>query len=193
MSTLAAARRRSVLLVVVSLALLYAMRASIPNYDGMTGPVVERGAFATWTQGRRLAARADAVTTARVVRYAKSGAADVLAEHDTSGVWLVVDATARGVTEPVTLMKAQIETRDGRRYARTERLGIGARQLSAVELQPGIDSRGVLVFELPADALVGTRLVLADTLFPLLDSELSIDLAIATAPKPADYYDMVRR
>ena len=191
MSALAAARRRSVLVVVAALALLYAMRASIPNYDGMTGAIVERGAFGAWAQGRRLAARADGATTARVVRYAKAGSTDALAEHDTGGVWLVVDVTAKAVAEPVTIARAQIETRDGRRYARTERLG--ARQLSSVELQPGVEARGVLVFELPANAIAGARLVLADTPFSLLDSELSLDLALAAAPTPAAHYDLVRR
>lgn len=191
--TLAAARRRSAWLLLVSLALLLAMRESIPNYNGMTGPIIERGALGAWTYARRFAARADAVTTARLVRYEKTGVTESLAQHDTSGVWLVVDVTAKAADEPLMLGKAQILTRDGRRYARTERLGGGARQLSGVELQPGIESRGAIVFELPADQIVGAQLVLADSPIAILDSELRIDLAITAAPTPRDVYDLVRR
>ena len=187
------ARWRSALLVLASLALLLAMRESIPNYNGMTGPIVERGAFGAWVEARRFAARADSVTTARVIRYAKSGAPDTIAQHDTSGVWLIVDVTARSIDAPLMLAKAQIATRDGRRYARTERLNIGARQLSSIELQPGIESLGVFVFELPADQIAGAQLVLADAPFAILDAEVHIDLALKAAPQTQDFYDLVRR
>jgi hypothetical protein len=191
-SALAAARRRSAWLVLVSLALLLAMRESIPNYDGMTGPIVERGVLGEWKQARRFAARADAVLTARAIRTEKTGVPESLSRHDTSGVWLVVDATAKAVDEPVSIGKAQILTRDGRRYARTERLG-STRQLSGAELQPGIESRGVLVFELPADQVAGATLVLADSPIAILDSELRLDLRLAAAPAPREFYDLVRR
>lgn len=183
-------RLRALGWTVLALALLLAMRESTPNYDALVGPLVQRGRSGEYLAGRRFEARVDAVHAARLIRYERRP--DSVEQRDSSGVWLVVEASARATQVPVTLGNAQLLTRDGRRYAQSGRLPLSPPLLAARELQPGIESRGVLLFELPADALAGAVLALSENRLSRLDSELHIDLGLAVAPAPREFYDLVR-
>lgn len=179
--------------IVAASALLLAMRESMPNYNARMAPIVERGTLGEYVHGRRFAARVEAVQAARVLRFARSASApESLEQRDSGGVWLIVRASAMATQEPTLIGSAAILTRDGRRYEQSGRLYNAPPTLAVRELQAGIASTGVLIFELPADALVGARLVLAANRIDPLDSELQIDLALATAPLPREFYDLVR-
>lgn len=185
---------RSVFYVLVALGLLYAMRASIPNYNGQMAPVLVRGKPGEYVEGRRFSARVDGTETARVVRYPRIGARDDVESRDTSGVWLAVRVSAMARQTPVTINGADIVTSDGRRYQQSGRLYNAPPQLTSRELQPDIASDGVLLFELPADALPGAALALTENRFlTMLDAEVRIDLRIDKTPTPRDSYDLVRR
>jgi hypothetical protein len=184
-------RWRALLWSLAALALLLAMRESIPNYNGRMAPIVERGAPGEYVAGRRFALRVDAVESARVIRFARTPSA--IEQRDTSGVWLIVQASAMATHEPQLIGSAALLTRDGRRYVHSGRFPATPPLLGARELQPGVASSGVFVFELPADAVAGATLVAAANRIDLLDSELRIDLGLATAPSPRDHYDLVRR
>ena len=194
MNALAASRWRSVAYVLLALAILYAMRATIPNYDGQMAPILVRGKAGEFVASRRFSARVDGVETAREVRFARIGARDDVDRRDTGGVWLIVRASAMATQTPLTINGADIVTRDGRRYQQSGRLYNAPQQLTSRELQPGVASEGVLLFELPADAVAGATLALTENRYlTMLDSELRIDLGLDKAPEPRDAYDLVRR
>lgn len=176
--------------LLVAAALLLAMRETTPNYDARVGPIVERGKPGEFVHGRRFAARVDAVTTASRLRFARSG--DAMEQRDSSGTWLIVQASAMAVREPLLIGSAAILTRDGRRYDSSGRLYTAPGQLTLRELQPGVSGQGLLIFELPADAVAGASLVLAANRLDRLDSELHISLGLDTAPAPREFYDLVR-
>ena len=113
-------------------------------------------------------------------------------QRDSSGVWLIVQASAMAVQEPTLIGSAAILTRDGRRYDSSGRLYTAPAQLSTRELQPGVASQGLLIFELPAEAVAGATLALAANRLDRLDSELRIDLGLDQAPTPREFYDLVR-
>ncbi|HSX60118.1 MAG TPA: hypothetical protein VLF18_07970 [Tahibacter sp.] len=191
MSALLRSRAASILGFIIAAALLLAMRMTTPNYDGRVAPIVERGRIGgDYAIGRRFAARAERVEAAQRIRVARLGA--TLEERDTSGVWIIVHASAMAMREPTTIGAASLRTRDGRRYAQTARLPSVAPLMSTRELQPAIADSGVFVFELPADAVAGATLVLAANRIDPLDSELQIDLGLTAAPAARDVYDLVR-
>lgn len=192
MSTPRRFRWSALLASAATLAMLLAMRESMPNYNARMAPIVERGAPGEYVHGRRFAARVTAVETARMLRFARSGTPDSVEQRDSSGVWLIVQASAMAVQEPTLIGSAAILTRDGRRYEQSGRLYNAPPTLAARELQAGVASAGVLIFELPVDALAGARLALAANRIDPLDSELQIDLALAAPPLPREFYDLVR-
>lgn len=176
--------------LLLAAALLLAMRETTPNYDARTGPIIERGKPGEFVRGRRFAARVDAVVTASHLRFTRAG--DAVEQRDSSGTWLIVQASAMAAREPSLIGSAAILTRDGRRYDSSGRLYAAPPQLTTRELQPGVASQGLLIFELPADAVAGASLVLAATRLDRLDSELQIALGLDTAPAPREFYDLVR-
>lgn len=172
-------------------ALLLAMRMTTPNYDGRVAPIAAHGRIGAGdVDGRRFSARAERVETAHRIRFARL--ASTIEERDSSGVWLIVHASAMATQEPVSIGSAVLLTRDGRRYVQTTRLPAAAPLLGVRELQPGIRDSGVFVFELPADAVAGTTLLLAANRIAPLDSEVRIDLRLDAAPTPAATFDLVR-
>jgi hypothetical protein len=190
-STSLRSRIAAVLGFLTAAALLLAMRMTTPNYDVSVAPIVEHGRLGAGdVAGRRFAARAERVETARRVRFVRN--VSTVEERDTSGVWVIVHVSAMATQEPVSIGSAALLTRDGRRYTQTTRLPTMPPLLGVRELQPGIRDSGVFVFELPADAVAGTTLLLAANRIAPLDSELRIDLGIRTAPMPGDTFDLVR-
>lgn len=175
---------------VLAAALLLAMRMTTPNYDGRVAPIVERGRIGgDYVTGRRFAARADRVETAQRVRFARASRVE---ERDSSGIWVIVHASAMAMQEPTSIGSAALITREGKRYAQTARLPSMAPLLGVRELQPGIADGGVFVFEVPADAVAGSTLALAANRIAPLDSELRIDLGLVVAPTPREFFDLVR-
>lgn len=65
-------------------------------------------------------------------------------------LWLIVDASVESVVAPATLAQARLRLGE-REFSASDRLR--ARTLRGTALTPGIPMRGVLAFELPADAL----------------------------------------
>lgn len=176
--------------LLVSAALLLAMRETMPTYDARVGPIVEHGKPGEFVHGRRFAARVDAVATASRLRFARQG--DTPEQRDSSGIWLIVQASAMAAHEPMLIGSAAVLTRDGRRYDSSGRLYTAPGQLTTRELQPGVASQGLLIFELPADAVAGASLVLAANRLDRLDSELQIALGLDQAPAPREFHDLVR-
>jgi hypothetical protein len=176
-------RRRAwarVLLLAAAVAVLWGMRRTTPNYNRLVAPIETGGDVGAFVRGRTVAARVDRVMLARTVRLHRFDGARTF---DTSGVWLVVRATATSVEGPATMADAVVETAGGVRYQQTERLAGATDLLSSKTLQPEVPTEGELVFELPRDALTGAELLLAERRFGLgmLDSRLRIPLGLDAA------------
>lgn len=98
-------------------------------------------------------------------------------EWEAEGTWLVLDLALETVDEPAALRWAQLQRPDGRGHRATERI----ESLLDEALSAGIPLRGVLVFELPADARTETVRVdlgpmLADT---RADALLSVEVDLS--------------
>jgi hypothetical protein len=166
-----------ILLLAAAVAVLWGMQRTVPNYNRLVAPIEARGEPGVLVRGRTVAARVDRVTLARTLRLHRFGRAHT---YDTSGVWLIVRATATSVEGPATIADAVIETADGTRYQQTERLSSARDLLSSRTLQPDVPTEGDFVFELPRDAVSGAELLLAERRFGLgmLDSRLRIPLGL---------------
>ena len=119
--------------------------------EGERGRPVDAGAFTIEVQR---------VTTARTV-ISRSGLGGVQ-PLTTGGTWVLVWATATARREPLELLGSYLVTRDGHRYAATERLGGVGRTLDGTTLEPGIARHGAIVFEVPHRRLAGARLSVSD-------------------------------
>jgi hypothetical protein len=175
---LSRARRSSrLLLLAAAVAALWGMQRTVPNYNRLVAPIETDGEPGELVRGRTVAARVDRVALARTVRLHRFGRAQTF---DTTGVWLIVRATATSVEGPAMMADAVIETADGARYQQTERLSSARDLLSSRTLQPDVPTEGDLLFELPRDALAGAELLLAERRFGLgmLDSRLRIPLRL---------------
>jgi hypothetical protein len=184
-------------LLAAAFAVLAAMRASTPNYTRLLAPIDSHGARGELVRGRSLALRVEGVDVARRLRVPAPGGAR---ELDSSGLWLIVHASAQAVERPERVAGAAIATADGRRYAHSDRAGYARALLAAQELQAGVPARGDLVFELPQDALADARLVASAHPLDLapLDSRLDVGLGLDAATLAAaisamrDVYDLER-
>jgi len=193
------ARRRfsDALLLAAAFGALAVMRASTPNYTRLIAPIDTHGVRGELVRGRSLALRVDGVEVAHHLRVRAPGGAR---ELDSSGLWLVVHATAQAVERPERVAGAAIVGADGRRYAHSDRAGFAHALLAAQELQAGVPVRGDLVFELPQAALADAHLVASAhplDLAPLdsrLDIALGLDAATLVAALSAarDVYDLER-
>jgi hypothetical protein len=165
------------LLLVAAVAALWGMQRTVPNYNRLVAPIETDGQPGDFVRGRTVSARVDRVILARTLRLHRFGRAQT---YDTSGVWLIIRATATSVEGPATMADAVIETADGTRYQQTERLSSSNDLLSSKTLQPDVPSEGHLIFELPRDAVSGAELLLAELRFGLgmLDSRLRIPLGL---------------
>ncbi len=165
------------LLVAAAVAVLWGMQRTVPNYNRLVAPIETGGEPGLFVRGRTVAARVDRLMLARTVRLHRFGRAQTF---DTSGVWLIVRATAMSVEGPAMMADAVIETADGSRYQQTERISSARDLLSSKTLQPDVPTEGDLLFELPRDALPGAALLLAERRFGLgmLDSRLRIALGL---------------
>jgi hypothetical protein len=160
-------------------AALWAMQRSTPNYTRLLAAVETRAVVGEFARGRVLAVRVDGVDLAKTLEVDHLGKR----EFGSSGVWLIVHASASATREPARIGAAAIETVDGRRYVQSGRPTMGTRLLSRIDLQPDVVERGDLVFELPAAALAGAHLVVSAAPFGLapMDSVLRIPLGLDDA------------
>lgn len=132
------------------------------------------GRLGAAVQGRDLRATVHGATVARELR--RGDASEPVA---TNGRWIVVDVTIATDVEPSGIGTADLELAE-RTYA-TRR--VRGHDLTGIIVQPGLPRRGLLVFEVPADAVDGTAvLALARSGDPRLDSTLAVTIDLAEAP-----------
>src|SRR5690606_37808654 len=96
----------------------------------------------------------------RVTKELASPPDDLVADppRRTDGLWVVLDATLTGDWEATSYSDARLERPDGTAYDDSERLGSAETLTSDFRTEPGLPRRGLIVFEVPSDALKGSVL-----------------------------------
>lgn len=164
---------------------LGAMMATTPDYNRVFQPFRTHAQVDGIAQGRLHDARFGNWQTADQISFDRYGKAVV---RDTQGVFLVVDVDILNVRESVRLTAAWLG-RSGRRYEQTSRAEGTPVTLDVRQFHPGLDDRGVVVFELPEDEVAGGQLLLARRGPNILDSELALTPATAT---PMQHHALLR-
>jgi hypothetical protein len=170
----------TVVLLVVACTVLWGMQSTTPNYNRLLAPIESRGKTGNFVRGRTIALRVDGVEVARSLH---GKCLDGERSFDTTGVWVIVHATASSVERPEMLASTVLESPDGTRYAHSQRPEFCSDLLYEAQLQPDVPTSGDLIYELPAGALKGADLIAANVLLGLnpLDSELRIHLGLDAA------------
>ncbi|GAA1280267.1 hypothetical protein Psi02_72920 [Planotetraspora silvatica] len=158
-------------------------------------PYEERGSFLT-TKGKigqvvktnRYSVKVTSVTAARAVDT-KTFSGEALKVR-TSHVFLLVNVSATTVRQPMdlsTLSPPALLTVDGRRYDTTDRVDQSLTLLSK-RFQPGLWSSGLLVYELPKDAVPGVRFIFAPSAgaIPVDTSTPEAEIDLGLTPGAAD-------
>lgn len=165
---------RSVAAVAAALAVLAVMQRTAPGYADITRPIAVSGAFGERLAGRQFAIRTERLRFGRSLVYEAYGRRQALT---TSGVWALLDVSAEAVGDTVAITAANWQTPNGASYAASQRVSSFPAALASLTLQPGLERRGVLVFELPRDQTGGGVVRITRTAFAPLDSEIEIDMS----------------
>ncbi|ETK33064.1 DUF4352 domain-containing protein [Microbispora sp. ATCC PTA-5024] len=169
----------------------YEQRGSALTYQGRIGGTVETSRFSV---------KVTSVTSARAVDTTDLGNKTV--KVGTSNLFLLVDVSATTPSEPMQLSELTppvLLTADGRRYQPTDKVD-KTLTLFNKWIQPGFWSAGLLVFEVPKDAIPGARLVfvppdslmVSDSFAPEAQIDLGLSGATATrlVSQPEDFHSL---
>ncbi|MEU6429487.1 DUF4352 domain-containing protein [Microbispora sp. NPDC046973] len=173
-------------------AMPFEQRTSYLTYKGRVGETVET---------KRFTVKVLSVTAARTVDT--TDYSNKVSKVATSNLFLLVDVSATSAREPFKLSRLGppvLLTADGRRYQPTDKVS-DALTLFNKYIQPGFWSSGLLVFEVPKDAVPGADLVFVPPVSPLVSDnyapEAQIDLGLSGAAadrltsQPEDHYSLV--
>ncbi|WOS42639.1 hypothetical protein [Xanthomonas rydalmerensis] len=182
-------RLTAIAILLLGFVLLAGMRWTMPRYERITGPIPVSGAPGSWVQTDNLAVNAGTPQLARAIRFKAAGAVQ---QRDTGGVWLVVPVRSKVVRATARVYGRVWATPDGRRYRASGRAEMGDAVLSSIKaLQPGLERKDVLVFELPsALARAGGTLVLSEDRDPQLTAEAQVRYPPIPAGSPVDVLDL---
>lgn len=162
-------------------AAVYAQTFALP-YEQRTSLITMKGRIGEIVETTRFSVKVTSVTAARSVDT--TDFSNNVTKVETSNLFLLVDVSLTTTREPMRLSPGSnvvLLTRDGRRYQTTDKV---EQSLTAFNkrFQPGFWSSGVLVFEIPKDAVAGARLVLAPPAGYITDfsaPEAEIDLGLS--------------
>ncbi|WP_327087845.1 hypothetical protein OIE66_36850 [Nonomuraea sp. NBC_01738] len=157
-------------------------------------PLTAAGSMGDEVDAWRFSVKADSVTTAKAVQ---TDAKTVPAEQ----FFLVVGLSATSAKEPTNIARPTLLTADGNSYTVTDKVDT-SRLITRPFVQPGFWIGGYAVFEVPADALEGARIVLrlpgggsfVEPYSPEAEIDLGIDEAKAKqlSSSPQDVYSLKR-
>jgi hypothetical protein len=167
-------------------AAVYAQTFTMSLEDGVM-PLTSKGAIGQSVTTTRFSARVDSVAAAHALKI--TDATGKPAEVATDALFLVVKVSATVPKEPIKLAKLTppvLLTPDGRRFNPTDKVDESLTFFSKW-IQPGWWSSGVLVYEVPRDALEGakfvflppTGVIVVDALLPEAEIDLGLDGAAA--------------
>src|SRR5262245_41568262 len=171
--------------LVVAVALCYAMMVSKPHYADLIAPIPVHAAMKDTVTARTFGIHVDKVTFARALQAEHFGEPKLLT---TGGVWAIVAVSLSATDTSTTVGEAVWRGPTGLAYRMTERVGFGP-GLPPHTVEPGLPKRGLFVFEIPPDQIVGATLLVLGRRFTPLDSEAMIsidDVPLDEAGQPRD-------
>lgn len=182
-------RLAAMAILLLGFVLLAGMRWTMPRYERITGPIPVSGTPGSWVQTDNLAVNAGTPQLARTLRFKAAGAVQ---QRDSGGVWLVVPVRSKVARATARVYGRVWATPDGRRYRASGRAEMGDAVLSSIKtLQPGLERKDVLVFELPsALARAGGTLVLSEDRDPQLTAEAQVRYPPITSGASVDVLDL---
>ncbi|MCC5579682.1 DUF4352 domain-containing protein [Microtetraspora sp. AC03309] len=152
---------RRVVGIVVGLALaaaaVYAQTFTLP-FEQRGSALTTKGSAGELVETNRFSVKVTSVTAAHAVDTKDLGK---VVKVETSNLFLLVNVIATTPKEPMqlgTLQPPVLLTADGRRYKPTDKVDESLTMFNKI-VQPGLWSSGVLVFEVPEEALPGISLV----------------------------------
>lgn len=163
-------RAAPVLIAAATSLLLAGMMLTNPDYNSAVRPFEIEVAPGETGQTRLIGGRIEGWRTADAITFPASGKP---VRRDTQGIFLIVDLRLHGTTESTMLQATWLGT-SGRRYAATKRISGAFLQIQDLWLQPGLTSRAIAIFELPADEIPDGALLLSDRIDAPLDGRLHL-------------------
>lgn len=162
-----------VVAVLAFVALLAALKETTPGYAMLTGPIRTYGHQDAVVSGTKFSARTGAVVMAKSIVFDRFGKT---VDLQSSGIWVVASIEAQAFAETMPLRAATLVGASGRKYRQSQRAGDVPNVLSMKTVQPGLPTKGIVVFEIPADERQGMRLLLSEQYDPQLADEIEISL-----------------
>ncbi|QEN89855.1 hypothetical protein FZC33_27660 [Labrys sp. KNU-23] len=163
----------TVAIVLIGIIVLALLRWTTPGYAVLTGPIETAGRQGTRAETGEFSLTVDKLILSELLIFQRYGKK---VERGTGGVWAVVAAEVAGKHRTLMLGGIALRGASGRIYMQSARIEGMSQLLSGKELQPGLQQRGLFVFELPADELAGAELVVSREIFPRLTSQLAVAL-----------------
>lgn len=182
-------RLAAIAVVLLGVVLLAGMRWTMPRYERITGPIAFSGTPGSWVRADNLAIEAGTPQLARSLRFKAAGK---IQQRDSGGVWLVVPVRSRVEHATAHVYGRVWMTSDGRRYRASSRTEMGDAVLSSIKtLQPGLERKDLLVFELPsALASDAGTLLLSEQRDPQLAAQVQLRYPALKTGAPADVLDL---
>ncbi|MBX6385757.1 MAG: DUF4352 domain-containing protein [Microbispora sp.] len=187
--------------IVLAAAAVYAQQNFAMSFEQRTSYLTYKGRIGETVETKRFTVKVLSVSAAHAVDTTNFSSKTV--KVATSNLFLLVDVSATSAREPFrlsTLLPPVLLTEDGRRYQPTDKVDESL-TLFNKWIQPGFWSSGVLVFEVPPDAVAGASFVFIPPVSPLVNDnyapEAQIDLGLSRAAadrliaKAEDYHSLV--
>lgn len=175
----------NLVILCTTVALSYGMQLSKPHYADLTAPIPVDGAMHDTIHARSFDVRLDKLVFARQLKTNQFGQEKLLT---TSGLWAVVSTNLTATVASTTVADGTWQGPTGLRYHQTERLGY-RQDMPPHGVDPGLEKRGLFVFEIPSDQIRGASLLISARQFGPLDAQarISLDrLATGADGQPAD-------
>ncbi|TXH85093.1 MAG: hypothetical protein E6Q77_01130 [Rhizobium sp.] len=163
----------SVLFVGLSALILAFLQSTTPSYAVLTGPIVTAGVQNDVVSSETFSIKVDKIVAAKTISFTRYGKPT---ERQTEGVWVIVNVELQARRETMTLQAAAIRGASGRLYRQSHRVDGAPRRVPTKELQPGLPTKGLLVFEMPEDEMHDMTLIVSRQQAPQLDSEIRVKL-----------------
>ncbi|MBY8972747.1 hypothetical protein J1G33_20350 [Pseudomonas sp. P867] len=176
-------------ILLIGFVALAEMRWTIPRYDRITGPIAFSGKPGEWVNADNLVVTAGPARLARAIRFKAMGKTQL---RTSGGLWLVIPVRSRVERATAHLFGRIWMTSDGRRYRASGRAENGSAVLSlAKTLQPGLERKDLVVFELPIElAAGGGTLLLSEQSDPRLTAEAQIRYPAMAVGSVTDLLDL---
>jgi hypothetical protein len=157
----------------VTALLLAFLQSTTPSYAILTGPIETAGLQKDTVSSRTFSVKVAKVLRTKTIAFAPYGKS---IERQTEGVWLIVSVELQSNYDTMTIQAAAIEGASGRLYRQSHRADGAPRLMPSKDLQPGLPTTGIFIFELPEGETSDMTLVLSRQPSPQLDSEIRVKL-----------------